>query len=116
MGKFSNRESAASWWWAHRGLKIMAVTGQCVAYGGRYLESSVSVAMVLGEFTRTELGQYLADDSVMAAAAALMVQQKGCFFVDHVEGDPTAAIGLSVSLLRKQLSLFGLGLLNFCAR
>ena len=113
VGKFLNVADALVWWMAHRRSTVTAVTAQIVALGSRRVGGVTMVRVSLGDFSRTECAEYLSEETPLSAAGALAIQSLGSAFVDSIDGDPTALIGLSMSLLRRQLRSLDLDLLSY---
>jgi septum formation protein len=63
--------------------------------------------------TSTEISAYLATGEPLAAAGNFAIEDYGGPFVEQINGDYYATIGLSLSALRSALSHFNLSLPDF---
>jgi septum formation protein len=86
------------WLIDHRGGRIGAATGAV---------STASVSFA-GNVTDDEIDAYVATGEPLAVAGAFTIDSLGAAFINRVEGDPHAVVGLSVSLLRELLLDFGI--------
>lgn len=59
--------------------------------------------------TPADLDAYLASEEPLNVAGAFTLDGLGGWFVDHIDGDPSNVIGISLPLLRRLLSGAGLG-------
>jgi septum formation protein len=59
------------------------------------------------DITDTEVDAYIATGEPLEVAGAFTIDSKGAGFIDRIEGDPHAVVGLSVPLLRKLVRALG---------
>jgi len=116
VGKFKDGESALDWWTSHQGDSVRVVTAQCVIWGDRKTCEVADAHVRLGSYSREECSRYLDDKANLMAAGAFRIQSIGAALVERVAGDPTAVIGLSLPLLRRQLRGLGLDIFDYCLR
>jgi septum formation protein len=84
-------------------------TGQALfdVQDGSVVSRDIAVASTVVYFaspTPQELEAYVATGEPLAVAGAFTLDGLGSPFVRRVEGDPAAVVGLSLTLLRTQLS------------
>lgn len=122
FGKPRHPEVARSRWNAMRGH-----TG--LLHSGHWLidhRSGVSGAAVGGvstaavtfaaDITDAELDAYVATGEPLQVAGAFTIDSLGAAFIERVEGDPHAVVGLSVSLLRSLAGQLGVAWPEFWNR
>jgi septum formation protein len=59
------------------------------------------------DITDAEIDAYIATGEPLEVAGAFTIDSKGAGFVERIEGDPHAVVGLSVPLLRKLVRALG---------
>jgi septum formation protein len=59
------------------------------------------------DITDAEIDAYIATGEPLEVAGAFTIDSKGAGFIERIEGDPHAVIGLSVPLLRKLVRALG---------
>ena len=109
MGKPGDVAEARLRWQRMSGRSGVLHTGQAVfdIQGGAVAARDVGVSSTVVHFaspTPAELEAYLATGEPLAVAGAFTLDGLGAPFVHRIEGDPSAVIGLSLPLLRTQLS------------
>ena len=77
-----------------------------VAAGATGAVSTASVTFA-ADIADTELDAYVATGEPLQVAGAFTIDSLGAAFIERVEGDPHAVVGLSVSTLRTLLGTFG---------
>ncbi|WP_138732339.1 Maf family protein [Modestobacter excelsi] len=117
MGKPADVAEARLRWERMRGRSGVLHTGQAVfdVRDGAVTQRDVGVASTVVHFdspTAAELEAYLASGEPLAVAGAFTLDGLGAPFVRRIEGDPSAVIGLSLPLLRTQLSKLGTSLVD----
>jgi septum formation protein len=111
-GKPHRPEVARERWLAQRGRTGLLHSGHWVIdhRGGRIggATGGVSTASVTfaGDVTEDEIDAYVATGEPLSVAGAFTIDSLGAAFIERVEGDPHAVVGLSVSLLRELLLEF----------
>jgi septum formation protein len=111
-GKPHRPEVARERWLAQRGRTGLLHSGHGVIdhRGGRIggATGGVSTASVTfaGDVTDDEIDAYVASGEPLAVAGAFTIDSLGAAFIERVEGDPHAVVGLSVSLVRELLREF----------
>jgi septum formation protein len=110
-GKPHRPEVARERWLAQRGRSgvlhsghwlIDARTGQAV---GAPAAATVNFAR---DITDTEIDAYIATGEPLQVAGAFTIDSKGAAFIDSIEGDPHAVVGLSIPLLRTLVRSLGI--------
>jgi septum formation protein len=96
-------------------------TGQALfdVQDGAVVSRDIAVASTVVYFatpTAQELEAYLATGEPLAVAGAFTLDGLGAPFVRRVEGDPAAVVGLSLTVLRTQLSKRGLSITDLWRR
>jgi len=113
FGKPHRPEVARERWRAQRGRTgllhsghhvIRVVDGVTVAAAGVPAVASVTFA---SDITDAEIEAYLATGEPLEVAGAFTIDSKGAPFIERVEGDPHAVVGLSIPLLRTLVRSLG---------
>jgi septum formation protein len=79
------------WLIDHRGGQLRGATGAV---------SSASVTFA-SDITDAEIDAYVATGEPLKVAGSFTIDSLGAAFIERIEGDPHAVVGLSVSLVRK---------------
>jgi septum formation protein len=121
MGKPTDVADARLRWQRMSGRSGVLHTGQAVldVRGGAVTQRDVGVSSTVVHFaspTPEELEAYLATGEPLAVAGAFTLDGLGAPFVRRIEGDHSAVIGLSLSLLRTQLAKLGVSLTELWRR
>lgn len=74
-----------------------------------------SAAVTFGRPTDHEIAAYAASGEPLHCAGAFTIDGRGAAFIERVEGDPHAVVGLSVSTLRDLLEPMGLSITDLWA-
>lgn len=112
-GKPHLPEVARQRWHAQRGRSGLLHSGHWLidARGGVIGQSIGGVAEARVHFaddiTDAEIDAYIATGEPLEVAGAFTIDSKGAGFIERVEGDPHAVVGLSVPLLRKLVRRLG---------
>jgi septum formation protein len=109
LGKPADAAEARERWQRMSGHSGILHTGQALfdVQDGSVVSRDIAVASTVVYFaspTPQELEAYLATGEPLAVAGAFTLDGLGSPFVRRVEGDPAAVVGLSLTLLRTQLS------------
>jgi len=79
--------------------------------GGVHHKSNGSVSQAVIHFSNTisnaEIDAYVATGEPLNVAGAFTLDSKGAAFIEKVEGDPYAVVGLSAAVLRNELLALG---------
>lgn len=76
--------------------------------GESHGEGAISSADVyFAEMSREEIEDYVATEEPLQVAGSFTLDGRGSVFIDRVDGDPNAVIGLSISTLRTLLAARG---------
>lgn len=112
VGKPTSPADATERWRAQRGRTGVLLTGQCVidVASGRRAEGVAHARVTFGAPTDHEVAAYVASGEPMHVAGAFSIDGRGAAFVDAIEGDFGAVIGVSLPLLRAQLDELGVEL------
>ena len=68
---------------------------------------STAAVTFAGDITDDELDAYVATGEPLTVAGAFTIDSLGAAFIEKVEGDPHAVVGLSVAMLRSLANQFG---------
>ena len=114
-GKPGTPEQARRQWNSMAGHSGQLFTGHCVirmldgaAVAGRTAEAVTGVRF--GVPTEDELTDYIASGEPLGVAGAFTIDGLGGWFIDGVDGDPSAVVGLGLSLTRGLLESVGLSI------
>ena len=121
LGKPADAAQARERWQRMAGRSGILHTGQALfdVRDGAVVSRDIAVASTVVYFatpTSSELEAYLATGEPLAVAGAFTLDGLGAPFVRRVEGDPAAVVGLSLTVLRTQLSKRGLAITDLWRR
>ena len=121
LGKPADAAEARDRWRRMSGRSGILHTGQALfdVQDGTVVSRDIAVASTVVYFaspTPQELEAYLATGEPLAVAGAFTLDGLGAPFVRRVEGDPAAVVGLSLTVLRTQLSKRGLAITDLWRR
>jgi septum formation protein len=121
LGKPADAAQARERWQRMAGRSGVLHTGQALfdVRDGAVVSRDITVASTVVYFatpTAAELESYLATGEPLAVAGAFTLDGLGAPFVRRVEGDPAAVVGLSLTVLRTQLSKRGLAITDLWRR
>ena len=93
----------------HSGHWLIDHRGGALATAGVIATGGVSTATVrfAHDITDEEIDAYVATGEPLRVAGAFTIDSLGAPFIESVDGDPHAVVGLSLALLRKLLGRFG---------
>lgn len=114
-GKPGTPEQARRQWNSMAGRSGRLFTGHCVIRmtDGRTVASRTAEAVTTVRFgvpTEAELTDYIASGEPLGVAGAFTIDGLGGWFIDGVDGDPSAVVGLGLSLTRGLLESVGLSI------
>lgn len=120
LGKPADTADARIRWQRMGGRSGVLHTGQAVfdVRDGGVTQRDVGVSSTVVHFaspTPAELEAYLATGEPLTVAGAFTLDGLGAPFVRRVEGDPAAVVGLSLQLLRTQLTKLDVALSDLWA-
>jgi septum formation protein len=92
----------------HSGHWLIDSRGGALATSGTIAIGGVSTATVrfADDITDDEIDAYVATGEPLRVAGAFTIDSLGAPFIESVDGDPHAVVGLSLALLRKLLGRF----------
>jgi septum formation protein len=105
-GKPHRPEIARERWLAHRGRSGRLHSGHWLidarADGTGKAIGAAAVATVnfATDITESEIDAYIATGEPLEVAGAFTIDAKGAAYIESIEGDPHAVVGLSIPLLR----------------
>lgn len=79
------------WLIDHRGGSVRAAVGGV----------AVAVVSFAADITEAEIDAYIATGEPLEVAGAFTIDGRAAGFIEHVDGDPSTVIGMSVPLLRR---------------
>ncbi len=107
FGKPHTPERATARWYAQRGRSgtlysghwlIQVADGVPVAATGAVASAEVTFA---ADLTDDEIAAYVASAEPLQVAGAFTIDSLGAAFIDHISGDPSTVIGISVPTVRR---------------
>lgn len=109
-GKPRSEDEARAWWRSQRGRVGTLATGHCVVAmpEGRRSSGVTQTEVRFGNPTDDEIEAYLATGEPLQVAGAATIDGYGGPFIDGIDGDHGAVIGLSLPLLRRLLADVGI--------
>ncbi|MEQ4301158.1 Maf family protein [Plantactinospora sp. B6F1] len=117
LGKPADAEEATRRWQAMRGKSGVLHTGHCLIdlSNGREVARVGATTVYFAEVSDDEIAAYVATGEPLQVAGAFTIDGLGGPFVDGVDGDPGAVIGLSLPLFRNLLGEFDLRITDLWA-
>lgn len=111
-GKPADAAEAVARWRRMRGGSGVLHTGHCLVdlASGRVAEAVGATTVHFARISDAEIAAYVASGEPLAVAGAFTIDGLGGPFVERIEGDPGTVIGLSLPLLRRLLSEFGVSI------
>lgn len=105
-GKAPSLEVARAWWASVAGRSATLHSGLCVidTSSGRNAVGVASTVVHYGRPSELEMDAYLATGEPLAVAGGFTIDGYAAPFVDRIEGDHAAVLGLSLPLLRRLLA------------
>jgi len=109
-GKAPSLEVARAWWASVAGRSATLHSGLCVldTASGRGASGVASTVVHYGHPTEREMNAYLATGEPLHVAGGFTIDGYAAPFVDRIEGDHAAVLGLSLPLLRRLLAELGI--------
>jgi septum formation protein len=108
IGKPLTADEAAATWRQLAGRSGTLFTGHCLILGGRMATGVAATTIRFGTPSDAELEAYVATDEPLSLAGSFSIEGRAAPFVDGIDGDPSAVIGLSLPLLRRLLADLGI--------
>lgn len=105
-GKPASLGEARAWWASVAGRTGTLHSGLCAIdmASGRQASGVATTVVHYASPTEREMDAYLATDEPLAVAGAFTIDGYAAPFVDRIEGDHGAVLGLSLPLLRRLLA------------
>jgi len=105
-GKPVSLDQARAWWASVAGRSAILHSGLCAVdtASGRRASAVATTIVHYGTPSEREMDAYLATDEPMAVAGAFTIDGYAAPFVERIEGDHGAVLGLSLPLLRRLLA------------
>lgn len=105
-GKPDSLDQARAWWASVAGRSGTLHSGLCVidTETGRQASGVATTTVHYGVPSGQEMDAYLATGEALAVAGAFTIDGYAAPFVDRIEGDHGAVLGLSLPLLRRLLA------------
>jgi septum formation protein len=116
IGKPHEPARAAARWRAMRGRTGVLHSGHWIVDDrdpedggtGATFGASASCALTFADLSDEEIDAYVATGEPLGVAGGFTIDGRGGPFVEAIEGDPHAVVGLSLPLLRRMLAEIGL--------
>lgn len=118
IGKPLTAERAAARWRAMRGRTGVLHSGHWIVDDrdeedggtGATFGATASCSLTFADLSDEEIDAYVATGEPLGVAGGFTIDGRGGPFIEHLEGDPHAVVGLSLPLLRRMLGEIGLGI------
>ncbi|GAA4521486.1 Maf family protein [Brachybacterium paraconglomeratum] len=118
IGKPLTAERARDRWQAMRGRTAVLHSGHWIVDDrdeedggtGATFGASASCQITFAQLSDDEIDAYVATGEPLGVAGGFTIDGMGGPFVERVDGDPHAVVGLSLPLLRRMLDDIGLGI------
>ena len=89
---------------------VVTAVSVCDSETGRTLTRSIETAVYMKKISEEEIAAYVASGEPLDKAGAYGIQARGAVFVDRIEGDHFAVVGLPVGPLADMLKEFGISI------
>ncbi|MDQ1744914.1 MAG: nucleoside triphosphate pyrophosphatase [Pseudonocardiales bacterium] len=111
-GKPKSASSAIELWRQLAGRRGLFHTGHCLidAASGRTATAHCVTTVGFATPSEAEIAGYVATGEPLEVAGGFKIDHRGGWFVERIEGEPSNLQGLSLPLLRRLLSEFGVPL------
>lgn len=106
LGKPKDKEDAFLMLKKLSGREHSVITGCCITDGNRTETFSVKSQVFFRNLSDEDIKAYIATGEPTDKAGAYGIQGKGCLLVEKIQGDYFNIVGLPVSALAGELSLF----------
>jgi septum formation protein len=105
-GKPASLDQARNWWASVAGRSAVLHSGLCTidTASGRQASGVATTVIHYGTPTNREMEAYLATDEPLRVAGGFTIDGYAAPFVDAIDGDHGAVLGLSLPLLRRLLA------------
>ena len=109
LGKPGSAAEAVARWREMSGRTGTLVTGHCVidAATGRRAAAVAATRVRFGRPSAEEIAAYVASGEPLAVAGAFTLDGRGGWFVEGIDGDHGTVLGVSLPVLRRLLTEFG---------
>jgi septum formation protein len=118
LGKPESAADVVRMWTRMAGQVATLSSGHCLidTRNGRRVIRVASTQIFFGNPSPAELRAYIATGEPMRNAGGFSIEGFGAPFVQRIEGDPNAVLGLSLTLLRSMLSDLGIAITDLWRR
>ena len=109
LGKPGSPVVASRRWRAISGRRAVLCTGQVLidSASGAEVAALSETTIQFATLDAEEIDAYVASGEPLEVAGAFTIDGRGAAFVERVEGDASAVVGLSIAKLRQQLAVLG---------
>ncbi|MEY2399329.1 MAG: nucleoside triphosphate pyrophosphatase [Actinomycetota bacterium] len=114
LGKPRDAEEAVTRWKSMRGRTGVLTTGHCVidVRANAHARGVAETAVRFGSPTDDEIAAYVATGEPLGVAGAFTLDGISAPFIEGVDGDPGAVIGISLPLFRSLLRDIGVSVVD----
>ncbi len=112
FGKPASPEEAIARWKSMRGRCGVLTTGHCVIDGPRRATGVAETVVRFGSPSDDEIAAYVATGEPLGVAGAFTLDGLSGPFIEGVDGDPGAVIGISLPLFRSLLGDLGISVVE----
>ncbi|MDO4908620.1 MAG: nucleoside triphosphate pyrophosphatase [Corynebacterium sp.] len=114
QGKPRTKEVFLERWRNQAGKTGELITAHCLISGaGHVWKEVVSSTIFFSNPNEKDLEAYAESGEALECAGAFTLEARGGWFIDRVEGDTTAILGLSLPVIRRAAYSFGLSISQF---
>ena len=109
QGKPHTHEETVRRWRQQRGKRAELITGHALidAATGQLYEEVVATTIQFADVSDRAIEAYAATGEPLECAGAFTLEALGGWFIESIDGHPSAVIGLSLPALRRGLASFG---------
>jgi len=117
-GKPVSLDQARIWWTSVAGRSATLHSGLCAidTASGRQASGVATTVVRYGRPSPAEMDAYLATEEPLVVAGAFTIDGYAAPFVDGIDGDHGAVLGLSIPLLRRLLAELGVEITDLWVR
>lgn len=116
QGKPHTEQATVERWHAQAGRRAELLTGHCLLYDGEVYTEAATTKIAFAQASAEDIAAYAATGEPWECAGAFTLEALGGWFIEHIDGDPSSVIGLSLPVVRRALYHFGFSVADFWNR
>ena len=108
QGKPHTESETIRRWRAQSGKTGELMTAHVFLYGNESYAEVSTTSITFGRPSEADIAAYAASGEPWGCAGAFTLEALGSWFIDRIEGDPSGVIGLSMPVVGRALTHFGI--------